>query len=90
MRIKLRLILLYIIVGLFINSCSSLKDLDVFDLYGTSDESKIEGKRLDISVSIKEIKVSPDAAKIPVMLDKPVRNSNWSQKGSNNLSLIHI
>ena len=84
MRIKLRLILLYIIVGLFINSCSSLKDLDVFDLYGTSDESKIEGKRLDISVSIKEIKVSPDAAKIPVMLDKPVRNSNWSQKGSNN------
>ena len=84
MRIKLRLILLYIIIGLFINSCSSLKDLDVFDLYGASDESKIEGKRFDISVSIKEIKVNPDAAKIPVKLDKPVRNSNWSQKGSNN------
>ena len=84
MRIKLRLILLYIIVGLFINSCSSLKDLDVFDLYGASNESKIEGKRLDISVSLKEIKVSPDAAKIPVVLDKPVRNSKWAQKGSNN------
>ena len=84
MRIKLRLILLYIVVGSFINSCSSFKDLDVFDLYGDPDKIKIEGKRLDISVSIKEIKINPDAAKIPVVIDKPIRNSNWTQKGKNN------
>ena len=84
MRIKLRLILLYIIGGLFINSCSSFKDLDVFDLYGDPDKKKIEGKRLDISVSIKEIKINPDTAKIPIVIDKPIRNSNWTQKGKNN------
>ncbi len=84
MRSKFILIFLYISIGLFINNCSVLKPLDVFDLYDSSDKIKLEGKRLDISVSLKEIEINPDASKIPIALNKAIKNENWNQKGKNN------
>lgn len=83
MLYKLRLLFLFITVGFFINSCSTLKSLDVLNLLSSPDEKGIEGKRLDISVSLKEIKINPDAAKVPISLNKTIRNYNWNQKGKN-------
>jgi outer membrane protein assembly factor BamB len=84
MSIKVRLLFLYIFVGVLINNCSSLNDLDVFDIYSPSEKKIIEGKRFDISIAAKEIAVNPDMVEIPVKLEQVIKNSDWSQKGKNN------
>ena len=83
MNINLRLIILYLIVGLSINNCTTLKPLDVFGLLDNSEKKILEGKRLDISVSLKEIKANPESAKIPISLAPPIKNEHWKQKGKN-------
>ncbi len=86
MNIKARLIFLYLFIGLLINSCSSFNDLDVFDIYSSSEKEIIEGKRFDISIAAKEIVVNPDIAKIPVELENALFNSDWIQSGKNNVN----
>ncbi len=78
--------LLYIFIYLLFMSCSSIKELDFLDLYTVDDKKPIEGKRLDVSVSQKEIKIDIEASKLPITLEDTVKNSNWSQRGKNNYS----
>ena len=67
-------------------NCSTIKELDFLDLYTVDDKKPLEGKRLDISVAQKEIKIDIEASKLPITLEGPVKNSNWSQQGKNNYS----
>jgi len=77
----------YLIIFLFINSCSSIKELDFLDLMPTSDEKTIDGKRLDISVTQKELKVDLDASQLLISLEEPLKNVDWNKKAKNNYNL---
>lgn len=86
MFFKLRLIFIYLLIGIFVSSCSSVKDYDFLDFLNSSEKRIIEGKRLDISVSAREIVVNPEIAKISVKLEEVIQNSKWNQKGKNNIN----
>jgi outer membrane protein assembly factor BamB len=74
-------------IFLILNSCSSVKDLDFLDLYTVDDKKIIEGNRLDISASQKEMKVDLEASKLPINLEGPLKNSEWNKKGKNNYNV---
>ncbi|MDG2001049.1 MAG: PQQ-like beta-propeller repeat protein [Alphaproteobacteria bacterium] len=86
MIIRIRLIFIYTIIGLLINNCSSIKDLNFLNLGGSSEEKILEGKRIDISTSSKEIKINTEILNIPVELEKVIKNSDWQQQGKNSLN----
>ena len=47
MFFKLRLIFIYLLIGIFVSSCSSVKDYDFLDFLNSSEKRIIEGKILD-------------------------------------------
>jgi len=86
MIIILKKTLSCLIIFLVLTNCSSLKELDFLDLYNSDETKKIAGKRLDISVSQKELKVDAEASQLPIILEEPLKNLVWSNKGKNNYS----
>ena len=86
MIIRIRLIFIYTIIGLLINNCSSIKDLNFLNFGDSSEEKILEGKRIDISTSSKEIKINTEISNIPVELEKVIKNSDWQQQGKNSLN----
>ena len=54
MIIRIKIIFIYIIIGLLINNCSSIKDLSFLNFADSSEEEILEGKRIDISTSSKK------------------------------------
>ena len=60
MIIKIKIIFIYIIIGLLINNCSSIKDLSFLNFADSSKEEILEGKRIDISTSSKKIKINTE------------------------------
>jgi outer membrane protein assembly factor BamB len=86
MIIRIRLIFIYTIIGLLINNCSSIKDLNFLNFGDSSEEKILEGKRIDISTSSKEIKINTEISNIPVELEKVIKNSDWQQHGKNSLN----
>ena len=77
-------ILPYLITILFINSCSSVKELDVLGLFTESEEEVLKGKRLDVSVNQKELKVDKEASQLVISLEDSQKNLDWNMKGKNN------
>ena len=63
--------ILYLIIFLVVTNCSTIKKYDFTGLSDSVVEEKIAGKRLDISVSQKELKVDKEASQLPIILDKP-------------------
>ena len=49
----LKFFLPYLLIYLFISSCSSIKDLDFLGLTTSEDKDILSGKRLDVSVTQK-------------------------------------
>ena len=86
MIIRIRLIFTYIIIGLLITNCSSVKDLNFLDFGNSSEKKILEGKRIDISTSSKAIQINTDISKIPVDLEEVIKNNDWNQQGKNNLN----
>ena len=86
MTIIIKKTLSYLIIFLVLTNCTSIKELDFLGLSTLDDEKKIEGKRLDISVTQKELIVNTNASQIPITLEGTVRNDSWSNKGKNNYS----
>ena len=58
MIIRIQLIFIYTIIGLLINNCSSIKDLNLLNFGDSSEEEILEGKRIDISIASKDIKIN--------------------------------
>ena len=71
-------------IFLALNSCSYIKDLDFLDLGVVDDIQIVEGTRVDISASQKEVQVNIEASKLPITLENPLKNSEWNKKGKNN------
>ena len=86
MIIRIKIIFIYIIIGLLINNCSSIKDLSFLNFADSSKEEILEGKRIDISTSSKKIKINTEISNIPVELEKVIKNSDWHQQGKNSLN----
>ena len=86
MIIRIRLIFTYIIIGLLITNCSSVKDLNFLDFGNSSEKKILEGKRIDISTSSKAIQINTDISKIPIELEEVIKNYDWNQQGKNNLN----
>ena len=80
----LKKLLPYLLIYLFISSCSSIKDLDFLDLTMSEDKDILSGKRLDISVTQKDIKIDIEASKKSINLEDIVKNLYWNEKGKNN------
>ena len=76
--------LAYLTIFLVINSCSAIKDLDFLDLSVVDDIQILEGTRVDISASPKEVQVNIEASKLPITLEETLKNSEWNKKGKNN------
>jgi len=84
MIILFKKMLAYLTIFLFLNSCSAIKDLDFLDLGIVDDIQILEGNRLDISTSQKEVQVNIEASKLPITLEETLKNSEWNKKGKNN------
>ncbi|MDB9761927.1 PQQ-like beta-propeller repeat protein [Alphaproteobacteria bacterium] len=84
MIIILKNTLLYLIILLVLTNCSSIKKLDFLGISSDDKITKIEGKRLSISISQKELKVNKEASQTPITLEDPLNNLVWSNKGKNN------
>ena len=84
MIIILKKTLSYLFIFLIVTNCSSLKKLDFLGISAADDKKKIEGNRINISIYQKELKVDEEAAKLPITLEAPLKNSIWSNKGKNN------
>ena len=84
MIIIIKKTLLYLIVFLVVTNCSTIKKYDFTGLSSPIVEEKMGGKRLDISVSQKKLKVDKEASQLPITLEKPLKNISWNNKGKNN------
>ena len=84
MIIIIKKTLLYLIVFLVVTNCSTIKKYDFTGLSSPVVEEKIDGKRLDISVSQKKLKVDKEASQLPITLEKSLKNISWNNKGKNN------